>query len=170
MKTLKSYLAGGALALAVLAPGTASAAIEALNEGFGNVDGLRGWRQMNSSVPEGRGWFQGNAGIFGAHARAAHGLGVVDNWLLTPVLSLSGLTTLSFWTRNEELAGFFHFLEIRFAPGSTGGLSGTNGFATLPGTVDAAAGHPADWTEWSTSLSVEGEGRFATQYLNPRCT
>ena len=177
MKTLKSYLATGALALVVLAPGTASAAVEALNESFGNVGGLPGWTQVNNSVPEGNGWFQGNADVFGAHAGAgnsyaaasflgaAGGLGVVDNWLITPVLSLSGLTSLSFWTRADDAPGFFDFLEVRFAPGSTGGLGGTSGFTTLLGTVGGAAGYPSDWTEWSTKLSVEGEGRFAFRYV-----
>jgi hypothetical protein len=162
MKTPKSYLAAGVLALAVLAPGTASAAVEALNEGFSNVAGLPGWTQVNNSVPEGISWFQGNAGVFGAHAGAADGQGVVDNWLITPVLSLSGLTSLSFRTRSDQLAGFSDFLEVRFAPGSTGG---TNGFTTLLGTVGGAAGHPSDWAGWSTHLSVEGEGRFAFRYV-----
>ena len=174
MNNPKSYLAAGVLALAVLAPGTASASIEALNEGFGNVAGLTGWSQVNNSNPEGTGWFQGNAGIFGAQSGAANayaaanylgaanGLGVVDNWLITPVLALSGPTGLSFWTRHEDVPGFDDVLEVRFASGSG---TGTTGFTTLLGTIGGAAGYPADWTEWSTSLSVEGEGRFAFRYV-----
>ena len=174
MKNPKCYLAAGVLALAVLAPGTASASIEALNEGFGNVAGLTGWTQVNNSNPEGTGWFQGNPGVFGAQSGAANayaaanylgaanGLGVVDNWLITPVLALSGLTSLSFWTRTEDAPGFADLLEVRFAPGSTGG---TSGFTTLLGTIGGAAGYPSDWTEWSTSLNVEGEGRFAFRYV-----
>lgn len=174
MKTLKSCLTAGALVLAILAPGAASAAVEALNEGFDNVDSLYGWTRTNNSVPAGTSWFQGNAGIFGAHAGpansyaaasflgAANGQGVVDNWLITPVLSLTGLTNLSFMTRNDDLAGFSDFLEVRFAPGANGA---TSSFTTLLGTLGGAAGYPADWTEWSTSLSVEGEGRFAFRYV-----
>lgn len=174
MKTLKSTVAAGALALAVLAPGAANAAVEVLNEGFGNVAGLPGWTLTNNSVPAGNTWFQGNPGIFesqsgapGSYAAASflgaeNGLGVVDNWLITPVLSLTGITNLSFWTRSEGTSGFSDSLEVRFASGASGG---TAGFTTLLGTFGGAAGYPADWTEWSTSLSVEGEGRFAFRHV-----
>lgn len=174
MKTPKSYMAAGALALAVLTPGAASAAVEALNEGFGNVDALSGWTRTNNSVPPGTSWFQGNPDIFSARSGpansyaaasflgAAGGLGAVDNWLITPVLSLTGQTDLSFWTRAEDIAGFADLLEVRFAPGADGG---TANFATLLGTIGGAAGYPASWTEWSTSLNVEGEGRFAFRYV-----
>jgi hypothetical protein len=174
MKTLKSCLAAGALALAVCVPGSASAAVEVLSEGFGNVDGLPGWSQVNNSVPAGIGWFQGNSDVFRSQSGvvdsyaaasflgAANGLGVVDNWLITPVLALTGLTELSFWTRHEALSGFADLLEVRFAPGAAGG---TAGFTTLLGSIGGDAGYPADWTEWSTSLNVEGEGRFAFRYV-----
>lgn len=172
--TLKSSVAAGALALAVLAPGAAHAAVEVLDEGFGNVASLSGWTFTNNSVPAGNTWFQGNAGVFGAHAGAPgsyaaasylgaeNGMGVVDNWLITPVVSLTGITNLSFWTRGEDIPGFSDLLEVRFAPGANGG---TTGFTTLLGTIGGAAGYPTDWTEWSTSLSVEGEGRFAFRYV-----
>ncbi len=174
MKTIKSTLTAGALALAVFTPGAASAAVDALNEGFENVDSLYGWTQTNNSVTAGTNWFQGNADVFGAHAGpansyaaasylgAANGQGVVDNWLITPVLSLTGLTSLSFRTRTEDVAGFSDFLEVRFASGTTGD---TTSFTTLLGSIGGAAGYPADWTEWSTNLRIEGEGRFAFRYV-----
>ena len=174
MKTLKSYVAAGAIALAVFAPATANAAVEVLNEGFDNVTALPGWTFANNSVPPGSTWFQGNPDIFESQSGAANsyaaasylsaenGFGAVDNWLITPVLSLTGITNLSFWTRHEELAGFNDVLEIRFASGSDGG---TSAFTTLLGTIGGAAGYPADWTEWSGNLSVDGEGRFAFRYV-----
>lgn len=174
MKTLKSCLAAGALALAMFVPGSASAAVEVLDEGFGKVDELPGWNRVNDSVPAGTNWFQGNSDIFRSQSGvvdsyaaanflgADNGLGLVDNWLITPVLSLTGLTRLSFWTRHEDLPGFSDLLEVRFGSGAAGG---TAGFTTLLGSIGGAAGYPADWTEWSTSLSVEGEGRFAFRYV-----
>jgi hypothetical protein len=180
MKTLKSCLAAGALALAMFVPGSASAAVEVLNEGFGKLDELPGWSRVNNSVPAGTSWFQGNSDIFRSQSSvvdsyaaanflgAANGLGLVDNWLMTPVLSLTGQTSLSFWTRHEDVPGFSDLLEVRFGSGAAGA---TADFTTLLGTIGTigtiggAAGYPADWTEWSTSLNVEGEGRFAFRYL-----
>jgi hypothetical protein len=179
MKLLKSYTAAGALALAALAPGAASAAystgVLVLNEGFDDVASLPGWTFVNNSVPAGSTWFQGNPDIFGAQSGAANayaaasflgaagGQGVVDNWLITPVLSLSGLTNLSFYTAHEATPGFADYLEVRWAPGSGGG---TGGFTTLLTSFGGAgAGYPADWTQWSTGLDFQGEGRFAFRYV-----
>lgn len=174
MKTLKSCVSAGALALAILAPGAASASVEVLDEGFDNVPALPGWIFTNNSTPAGNIWFQGNPGIFQAQSGAANsyaaasflgsegGFGMVDNWLISPVLSLTGLTNLSFWTRHEELAGFNDVLEVRFASGSSGD---TAGFTTLLGTIGGAGGYPADWTQWSGNLNVEGQGRFAFRYV-----
>ena len=176
MNTLKSYSAAGALALAALAPRAAGAAgVEVLNEGFDNLGGLAGWTLVNHSVPAGSGWFQGNPGIFSAQSGApdsyaaasflgaANGQGAVDNWLITPVLSLTGLTTFSFYTAHEAVAGFSDFLEVRWAPGGSGG---TTGFGTLLATFGGAGSpYPADWTAWSSSLNLQGEGRFAFRYV-----
>ncbi|MET0983031.1 MAG: choice-of-anchor J domain-containing protein, partial [Telluria sp.] len=145
-----------------------------LDEGFDNVTGLPDWTFTNNSVPPGNNWFQGNAAVFGSHSGAASsyaaasflgaggGLGVVDNWLITPVLALTGITNLSFWSRHEDIPGFNDVLEVRFAPGAGGGSAG---FTTLLGTIGGAAGYPADWTQWSGSLNVEGEGRFAFRHV-----
>jgi len=176
MNTLKSYAAAGALALAALAPGAASAAgVEILNEGFDNVAGLSGWTLVNDSSPPGTGWFQGNAGIFesqsgapNAYAAAnylgaANGQGLVDNWLITPVLTLTGLSTFSFYTAHEATPGFSDFLEVRWAPGSNGG---TTAFGTLLATFGGVGSpYPADWTAWSSNLNLQGEGRFAFRYV-----
>src|SRR5690606_35942607 len=171
-------MSAGAFALAILAPGAANAAarapVEVLDEGFDDVPALSGWTFTNSSVPAGNTWFQGNPGIFTSQSGADNsyaaasflgsegGFGVVDNWLITPVLSLTGITNLSFWTRHEELAGFNDVLEVRFTSGNS---ATTTGFTTLLGSIGGAAGYPADWTQWSGNLNVEGEGRFAFRYV-----
>ena len=182
MKLLKSYTAAGALALAALAPGAANAAysggstgVLVLNEGFSNLGGLPGWTLVNNSDPAGTTWFQGNADIFGAQSGAANsyaaasflgaanGFGTVDNWLITPVLSLSGLTNLSFYTAREATPGFADYLEVRWAPGTGGG---TDAFSTLLTSFGGAGSpYPTDWTQWSTDLTFAGEGRFAFRYV-----
>ena len=176
MNSLKSYAAAGALALAALAPGAASAAgVEILNEGFDNVASLPGWTLVNNSVPPGTNWFQGNADVFGAQSGApnayaaanylgaANGQGVVDNWLITPLLNLTGLTSFSFYTAHEATPGFSDFLEVRWAAGSSGG---TTAFNTLLATFGGVGSpYPTDWTAWSSNLDLQGEGRFAFRYV-----
>jgi len=176
MKTIKSYTAAGALALAAFVPAQAGAAgVEILNEGFNNVASLPGWTLVNNSTPAGNGWFQGNGEVFGSQSGAANayaaasflgaagGQGVVDNWLITPVLTLTGLSNFSFYTAHEATPGFSDFLEVRWAAGSTGD---TTGFGTLLATFGGAgASYPTDWTAWSSELNLQGEGRFAFRYV-----
>ena len=166
------------LACAAWAP-LSSHAVEVLNEGFGNVSNLSGWSQLNNSTPPGTGWFQGYTDVFGAqrgpgnsyaaanYLGAANGMGVVDNWLITPTLALSGISTLSFWTRSEGAAGFSDLLEVRFASGSG---TAADDFDVLLLTIGGEAGYPSQWQQWSTNLTVEGEGRFAFRYLGDAAT
>lgn len=171
----KSLCATAVVSLAALGSGAAAAAgVEVLNEGFGNVGGLDGWTQLNDSTPPVTGWFQGNPGIFGAQSGApasyvaanylgaADGGGSIDNWLITPVLDLSGTTVLSFFTRHDSGSSFNDLLEVRFSSGSG---SDPSGFATLLGSVGRASAYPDDWTAFSASVSAEGAGRFAFRYV-----
>ena len=174
MKTLKTMYAATAFALAALAPATSHAAgVEVLNEGFNSMSSLVGWSRINNSEPVGIPWSQGNPAVFGAHAGAANAFasasylgaandsGLVDNWLITPTLNLSGLTSLSFYTNRENVPGYADLLEVRFASGS-----GTDaaGFTTLLTTI-GGDGFPAEWQQWNASLAFEGQGRFAFRYL-----
>jgi hypothetical protein len=175
MKTLKTVYAAAAFALAAFAPAASrAAAVEVLNEGFSyNVAALPGWVHVNNSVSPGSGWFRGNPEVFGAQAgpansyaaanylSAAYGSGSVDNWLITPTLTLSGTTLLSFFTRAAGDPGFADKLEVRFSSGSG---SGTAGFTTLLGTI-GPNGYPSDWQQFSSSLDFDGTGRFAFRYL-----
>jgi len=175
MKRLNILMATAALAAAASAPLAAQAAgTEVLNEGFGDLAGLTNWDSINRSTPPGAGWFQGNSDIFAAQSGAAgsyaaasflgaaNGFGAVDNWLITPTLTLSGLTTLSFFTNRELVDGFDDLIEVRFSAGS-----GTDaaGFDTLLATIGGASAFPTEWQQWNADLTVEGEGRFAFRYL-----
>jgi hypothetical protein len=172
MKTHHSYLAAGALALAMLAPGMAHAATGTtiLNEGFDDFNALEGWSQRNDSVPQGLGWFQGNGGLFSAFSGGANsyaatnfdaadgGRGSVDSWLITPLLNLTGTTLLSFYSRSAGAAGYSDQLEVRFD-------SGAGTFDTLLTTVGGLEAYPDSWTSYVTALNLEGSGRFAFRYL-----
>jgi hypothetical protein len=177
MKPLPKLLASAALLLAALGVASAHAAgTEILHEDFADVAALSGWTQVNQSVPPGSGWFQGNTGLFTAYSGApdsyaaanflgaANGSGNVDSWLITPLLDLSGLTTLSFFTRSAGDAGFADLLEVRFAYGAG---SDPSAFGTLLTTVGGTAAYPTDWQQISASFDATGSGRFAFRYTGP---
>jgi len=175
MNTHKSMYAAGAVALALLAPGMAQAATgtTVLDEGFDDVNLLEGWSQVNDSIPQGQGWFQGNGGVFPAQSGgadsyiatnylgAANGEGSVDSWLISPLLNLSGTTVLSFFSRSAGTPGYSDQLEVRFDDGF--GTFDTL-LATIGG-VDSIASYPTSWTAFSASLNLQGSGRFAFRYL-----
>lgn len=174
MKRLNIMIATALVSAAASAPLAAQEGVEILNEGFDDLAGLSSWDRINRSIPPGLTWFQGNTDIFppqsgaaGSYAAAnflgaANGMGVVDNWLITPTLTLSGLTTLSFFTNRELADGFDDLIEVRFGAGS-----GTDAasFDTLLATIGGDDAFPGDWRQWSANLTVEGEGRFAFRYL-----
>lgn len=179
MKRAKTLFATAALSLAALGATTARAAgVEVLNEGFDDVNGLNGWTQLNNSVPPGSAWLQGNGALFPAQSggadayaaasflSAANGSGKVDNWLITPTLTLGGATVLSFFTRTGDEPGFNDTLQVLFSSGA-----GTDPSAfTLLTTIGGDASYPASWTQFSTSLDATGSGRFAFRYLGPADT
>jgi hypothetical protein len=174
MKRLNILIATAVVGAAASAPLAAQANVEVLSEGFGNLASLTSWDRINRSNPPGTGWFQGNSDIFAAQAGApgayaaanflgvANGIGMVDNWLITPTLTLSGLTTLSFFTNRELIDGFDYMLEVRF---SAGNGTDASSFDTLLTTIGGDSAFPTEWQQWSTNLTVEGEGRFAFRYL-----
>lgn len=181
MKRLNLLLATAVVSAAASAPLAvqAQAGVEVLSEGFGNLAALTDWDRINRSFPPGAGWFQGNPAIFPAQAgapgayaaanflSAANGFGVVDNWLITPTLALSGLTTLSFFTNRELVDDFDDLLEVRFASGSS---TEAAAFDTLLATIGGASDFPAEWQSWSANLTVDGPGRFAFRYLGDPAT
>jgi hypothetical protein len=177
MKATSKLLAAAAFALACALPASAQAAPQrvVVAESFDDVSTLPGWALVNHSSPGGLPWFQGNAGVFSAHQGAAssyiaanflsaqNGSGVVDNWLITPQLSLSGTSVLSFFTRNDPLPGFADTLEIRFS--GNGGSTAPADFTVLLGTIGGGAGFPSGWQQFTNSIDFDGVGRFAFRYV-----
>jgi hypothetical protein len=175
MKTSQTLLAAAACALAALAaPAAHAAGTVILNQNFNDVGTLGNWVMVNNSLPPGQAWFQGNAGIFGAQAGAADayiaanylsaalGEGVIDNWLITPELTLGGATALSFYTRSQTIPGLNDMLEVRFSPGAG---TGTGGFTTLLTTIGGPSAYPGSWQQYTANLMLSGSGRFAFRYL-----
>jgi len=158
------------------APTPAPASPIVLAENFDDVGQLagNGWLSINASANAGQGWFQGNDGIFAAHAGAANSyiaanylsttnpVGTIDNWLITPTLTLNGASTLSFFTRTDG-AGFNDALEVRFSSDASGSLSS---FTTLVTTVGGNASYPdSGFQQFIATLPVSGTGRLAFRYV-----
>lgn len=152
-----------------------------LSEGFDNISTLNssGWEFVNVSTPVGNSWFQGNSGVFAAHSGADNsyiganylssklGSGTVDNWLLSPVLTLSTQSKLSFFARTET-AGFTDKLEVRFVSGNSNDVAQ---YTTLVTTVGANGDFPdAGFTNFVANLPVTGAGRFAFRYTSDATT
>jgi hypothetical protein len=172
-------MSAAAFALAaILPPASQAQETTLLNQGFNDVSALSNWTWANKSAQPGTGWFQGNADIFQAQSGASNsyiaanflsaqlGMGGVDNWLITPTLTLAGDNVLSFFTRSSAEPGFADKLEVRFSAGN--GVD-TAGFTTLLGTI-GPSGFPSDWQQFSTSLAFDGTGRFAFRYLGDAST
>lgn len=175
MKTSKTLFASAACVLAILASPLAQAAgAVILNENFNNVGALSDWVRTNQSTPVGLSWFQGNPGVFGAQAgpaasyigasylSASQGFGSIDNWLITPELTLAGVTELSFFTRMQAVPGLNDMLEVRY---SAGAGTATSGFTTLLTTIGGPSAYPASWQQFNASLVLSGSGRFAFRYV-----
>jgi hypothetical protein len=142
------------------------------SENFDNVAGLGalGWLQTNNSTPAGEsGWFQGNTGVFGAQAGAADsyiaadylnaGLGGnVDNWLISPLVTLNYGDMVSFFTRtNGAVPG--DSLDLLFSNGSTN-LADFSSVLSIPDTS-----YPTDWMQLSyTYTGASANLRLAFRY------
>jgi hypothetical protein len=172
MQRLNYMLATAAVTTASTPRTTQAGGVGVLSEDFGNLADSPGWVRINRSIPLGAPWCQGNPDIFPAQAgapgayaaasclSAAHGIGRVDNWLITPTLTLSGPTTLSFFTSRERVDGFDDLLEVRYGSGINAAS-----FDTLLASIGGAADFPAQWQPWHLDLTVDGTGRFAFRYL-----
>jgi hypothetical protein len=175
MKTSKTLCTAAAFAFAACVPAVTHAATGTvvLAENFNDINALINWTQTNDSMPRGQDWFQGNPAVFPAQAGAPEsyiaanflsalgGIGSIDNWLITPELTLRGPTDLSFYTRGSPIAGFDDTLEVRFSPGSG---SAPGGFTSLLTTVGGSSAYPGQWQQYVASVTLNGSGRFAFRY------
>lgn len=149
------------------AAGLASA--QTYTEGFDNVAALpaAGWMQVNTGAAPRQPWDQGNEGIFPSFSGApgsfvganylSAGSGVLDTWLISPVLTIDPASQLSFYTRSAGERGFTDVLEILWSSGSGSALGG---FGSLL-TIGSSALYPASWTQFVLELPNAPSGRFA---------
>jgi hypothetical protein len=175
MNTPKTLFAAAALALATALPAYAQSGGNVLiKEGFDDISALAKWQLINASEPAGQSWFQGNPGVFPAfegppesyiganYLSALNGSGAISNWLITPLLNMTGPTTLTFFTRGATAAGFNDTLEVRFSSDPSG-APGTFGTTLL--TIGGAEQYPGDWQQYTAVVPYTGAGYFAFHYL-----
>jgi hypothetical protein len=166
---------------------SAASASPILTQNFDSLGGLGGWFVGNLSSPFGTtGWFQGNPGVFAAQSGAASSYiasnfeaaafgGDISNWLVSPQLTFTNGTTISFYTRTEAGSAFPDRLELRLSlNGSSTNVGGTatsvGDFSTLLVTVNptlALGGYPENWFLIQGTVSGLGgptSGRFALRY------
>lgn len=167
-------LVARAAASVVLAAAAGLASAQTFSEGFENVAALpaAGWLLVNTGAAPTEPWSQGvNTSAFPAFAgsptsyAAANFLssasGAIDNWLISPVLTISPASVLSFFTRSAGNAPFGDVMQVLFSSGSGSTLSS---FVSLA-TIGDAAAYPADWTSFSLALPDVATGRFAFRQL-----
>lgn len=169
MKLFTSMLTAAALALSSAAYADAPAT---LAEHFDDVSSMPGWVTLNQSTHPGQGWFQGNESVFPAlsgggnaylaanYLTSAMDEGMIDLWLISPVMSLNGATRFAFYARSAGGAGYEDGLEVLYGYGAG---TDTAGFISL-GDTSAV---PDNWTLFQASVNASGEGRFALRYHGP---
>ena len=160
-----------------------------LSEGFDNVVPVN-WVSINHSTGSGVGWSQGDPRQFNAYtgdvtsyAAAGYqsvggssGTGTINNWLISPVLSLSNGATITFYTRTYPGSLFPDRLEVRLSKNGSSinvgsGVNETGDFSTVLLTINPnldQGGYPdTGWTQYTASLSgISGNisGRVAFRY------
>jgi hypothetical protein len=182
------------IAVAMLTAGSAAQAGVVLTEGFDDITTLAaaGWTFVNNSSPLGTtGYFQGNAGVFGAQSGADNSYiaanfnnaefgGTISSWLISPTMNLFDGETLSFFTRTD-LGAIADRLEIRLSLNGDSTDVGTTfdsvgDFTTLVSTINAGLdplGYPSDWSMFKATFltgvtpGVGTLGRFAFRYTVP---
>jgi hypothetical protein len=170
---MKRGIAAGLLALAT----HVQAAPITLQENFDNL-AASGWQIVNASVPVGAtSWFQGNAGVFGAHSGAPDSYaaanftstsplgGTISTWLISPEIQFAS-QLLTFYTRTDvDLGGIFGD-GMRVLISTSGASTDLGDFVPLfdVNAANAPGGYPQDWTRYITQLVASGTGRIAFEY------
>jgi len=167
----------------------ATAAPFTLIEGFDDVSALSGagWVVVNNSSPAGISWFQGNDGVFTSQSGAVNSYvganfqansstsGPISLWALSPVLDLTHMFRVTFYTRTETGgAAWSDQLEVYASaaaastdvgvtPTSTG-VFGSALFTVNPGVGGTA--YPEVWNRVVLTLApTGGQGRVAFRYV-----
>ena len=128
----------------------------------------RGWITLNVDGGGLTSWFQGNTTVFSAYEGPANGyVGqnfqgangfLIDQWLISPPVTVNAGDTLSFWHRSPDNTTFDDSIYVRYS--TTAG--------TTPGDFDVTWGRYKvsnnGWARWTGTFNHSGTVRFAIQY------
>ena len=141
------------------------------------------WHAQNESTAVGgTGWFNtsgavtpvwashSGAGQLNANFNNTGSTGTINNWMMTPTLSLTNGDTFSFWTRTSTGAGFPDRLIVKMS--LAGASTTTSNFSTTLLTINAGlasgpANYPDVWTLFTATVTGLGgptSGRLAFNY------
>ncbi len=149
-----------------------------------------GWTSTNLSSPVGTGnWFAGNVNSFTAfngpdngyiavNFQSGSGVSTLNNWLMSPVVTVQNGDEISFYTRVPNASEWADRIELRqsvLGANSTNpsGLTNVGSYSTLCLTVNpnlVASEYPQTWTKFSyivTGLTGQVSSRFAIRYTVP---
>ncbi len=146
-----------------------------------------GWTSTNLSSPIGTtSWFTGNSanfisfngpdnGYIGVNFNSGAGLSTLNNWLMSPTITVQNGDQVSFYTRTIGGSPYPDRIELRqsiLGASSTNpsGLTNVGSYTTLCLTVNSEltqGGYPETWTKFTytvTGLTGQVSSRFAIRY------
>lgn len=146
-----------------------------------------GWTKTNLSSPIGTGdWFAGNTASFTAfegpdngyiavNYQSGAGTSTLNNWLMTPAVTVQNGDEVSFYTRVPDASSWADRLELRqsiagAASTNPTGLTNFGSYTTVCLTVNptlVASLYPQVWTKYSyivTGLTGQVSCKFALRY------
>lgn len=160
-----------------------------LNEGFNGAIPPAGWVIVNNSSPIGAtSWFAGDTNVLPAlsggyiaanYLNTSPAGGAISTWLLSPEISFTPGSTLTFWTISDgSNSGFADDLQVYLS---------TNGNSTNVGSTPTSLGdfssllldvnptldpnaYPGVWTQYMVALNATGSGRIGFRYDVPDTT
>lgn len=145
--------------------------------GVGTSDMTWVWQNNSIGGPGLTTWFDGNATVFPAQAGASYlganfnsstGANNIDTWLMSEVRTFNVGDTISFYTRTAD--GSIWPDRLRLALSLNGASTNAVDFSNVLVSVNEGltqGGYPETWTQFSTTLTVGGTGRFAFNYNVP---
>jgi hypothetical protein len=130
----------------------------------------RGWITLNVDGGGTTSWFQGNPIVFNSYEGPANGYVaqnfqgangfLIDQWLISPPITVNAGDTLSFWHRSPDNTIYDDSIFVRYS--TTAG--------TTPAAFDVTWGRymvsKNGWARWTGTFNHSGTIRFAIQYYH----
>lgn len=130
----------------------------------------RGWITLNVDGGGTTSWFQGNTTVFNSYEGPADGYvgqnfnaangSLIDQWLISPQITVSAGDTLSFWHRSPDNTIYDDSIFVRYS--TTAGITPADFDVTWGRYLVSKNG----WARWTGTFPTSGTIRFAIQYYH----